>query len=174
VLDEPTNDLDVETLELLEDLLTDYSGTLLMVSHDRAFLDNVVTSVFAYEGRGEFVEYVGGYEDWLRQRPKNFSYADIIEKEKYAISESVNNVANNSVTVVEKTPKKRSYKEQRELETLPVQIEQLETEQQSLQTQLLDPAIYQKATELTEINTRLQAIEASLATLYERWNALEN
>ncbi|MBA3581330.1 MAG: ATP-binding cassette domain-containing protein [Gammaproteobacteria bacterium] len=169
VLDEPTNDLDVETLELLEDLLTDYAGTLLIVSHDRAFLDNVVTSVFAYEGQGEFVEYVGGYEDWLRQRPKNFSYAEIVEKEKKSITKTAD-----ITPIVDKAVKKLSYKEQRELAELPAKIETLEIEQRQLQERLADPAIYQNALELSSVNNRLAEIEKVLLVAYERWNALEN
>ncbi len=160
VLDEPTNDLDTDTLELLEDLLMDYPGTVLLVSHDRAFLDNVVTSTLVFEGEGRVNEYVGGYADWLRQRPPPAPAARTAEKPapKPARERSA----------------KLSYKEQRELDTLPEQIEALEAEQESLHQQMADPATYQQGgTAITAAQARLEQVEAELEAAYQRWEALE-
>ncbi len=164
VMDEPTNDLDVETLELLEELLTQYQGTLLLISHDRAFLDNVVTSTWAFEGQGQIREYVGGYEDWLRQRQLANTQA---EKTKAETS--------SKAAAPEKTSKKKlSYKEQRELEALPAQIAALEAEQASLQAKLNDPQFFvQSPQEATNAGERLGAIDEELLVLLERWEALE-
>jgi len=161
VLDEPTNDLDVETLELLEELLLGYAGTVLLVSHDRAFLNNAVTSTLALEGKGRVAEYVGGYDDWLRQRAQpqtqiksNASAAPRREKPK---------------------PKaKRTFKQQRELDQLPERIEQLEDEHQTLYERLSDPELYkQDGAAVTTIKTRYEEIEQELPLLYERWQELE-
>ena len=130
VLDEPTNDLDLETLELLEQQLVEWSGTLLLVSHDRVFLDHVVTSTLAFEGDGRFTEYVGGYEDWVRQRPKPAREAGRSERKEVA-RESGRSEAGSAGTDVQ-PPKKLSYKEQRELEELPGRIAALEQEQREL------------------------------------------
>ncbi len=164
VMDEPTNDLDVETLELLEELLSDYAGTLLLVSHDRAFVDNVVTSTLVLEGEGRVNEYVGGYNDWLRQR-------------KAAVpGEKPNKPADARAAagLAPKHAKKLSYKDKRELESLPAQIEALESEQTSLQEQINEPGFYrQDKAEIDAGLARLEQLQAELATGYQRWEALE-
>ncbi|CAB1369344.1 ATP-binding cassette domain-containing protein [Denitratisoma oestradiolicum] len=166
VLDEPTNDLDIETLELLEQLLQDYSGTLFLVSHDRAFLDNVVTQTIAYEGEGRWGEYVGGYEDWQRMR-KSAAPAIITSASSKADSEK------RAAPVRAKT-EKLSWKEQKELESLPDHISALETEQAALAARLEDPASHAgPAAEGTRIAARLGEIEAELLVLLERWEQLE-
>ncbi len=161
VLDEPTNDLDVETLELLEALIAEYPGTVLLVSHDRAFLDNVVTQVIAFEGDGRMKEYVGGYDDWLRQRP-GASTTSPLGRDK---SERANRAR----------PAKAGlgFKESKELEALPARIEQLETEQRSLTALLADPEVYRDAERARAMRTRFTAVEQELASAYERWEALE-
>ncbi len=163
VMDEPTNDLDAETLELLEDLLCEYSGTLLLVSHDREFLNNVVTGTLAFEGDGRVSENVGGYDDWLRslaaapagpleQKPSKEKAKP--EKEKV---------------------RKLSFKEERELEALPEKIAALEGEQAELHARLADPEFYKNAgAEVTVINDRLAALEIELAVVYSRWEELED
>jgi ATP-binding cassette subfamily F protein uup len=168
VMDEPTNDLDVETLELLEELLLEYQGTLLLVSHDRAFLDNAVTSTLVFEGEGRIGEYVGGYTDWLRQRRNPAAPGTEAPRAKTPPPASA----------VEKRgtkPRKLSYKEQRELETLPAKIESLEAEQTRLQSAVGAPAFYQQAAgEITKTLARLEAITKELETCYARWEALES
>ncbi|MFN2349963.1 MAG: ATP-binding cassette domain-containing protein [Thioalkalivibrio sp.] len=164
VLDEPTNDLDAETLDLLEERLGDFPGTVLVVSHDRAFLDNVATSIIAFEGDGQVNEYVGGYEDWLRQRPSFRSAAPATQN------------TDKPVPVSEKAPraKKLSYKDQRELALLPGRIEVLEKEQASLTETMGAPAFYQQpAQKITEAQQRMAQIEAELAECFERWAKLE-
>jgi ATP-binding cassette subfamily F protein uup len=163
VMDEPTNDLDTETLELLEELLLNYPGTLLLVSHDRAFLNNVVTSMLAMEGEGQVVEYVGGYDDWLRQRKP------IIREraEKASARPSHHRVQRESRTAL-------SFKEQRELEALPQLIDRLEAEQKKLYGAMSDPAFYQKAgSDIAAAGKRLKALEEELAGAYQRWEELE-
>lgn len=164
ILDEPTNDLDVETLELLEGLLVEYTGTLILVSHDRAFLDNVVTSTLAFEGEGQFIEYVGGYGDWLRQRPKA-AYSS-------PIAESLPDRAKQ--TKVEKPTRKLSYKERRELDTLPEIIATLETEQKALEIALGQPDLYQNADGIRKTRQRLEAIAIELDQAFSRWERLES
>ena len=166
VMDEPTNDLDLETLELLEELLLDYSGTLLLVSHDRAFLDNVVTSCLVFEGSGTVREYVGGYSDWLRQRPapKPAPVAKPVQLPK-SVSPPAPKPAR---------PGKLSYNERRELEQLPARIEALEQHQQALQILTADPAFYKQEPEtVAQRLGELRALEAELEVAYERWAALE-
>ena len=140
VLDEPTNDLDVETLELLEELLTDYTGTLLIVSHDRTFLDNVVTSTLVFEGDGKVGEYVGGYSDWLRQRKETLTerVKPVSDEQKKAkpVKKAMQGEKNK--------PQKLSYKEQRELEELPARIESLESEQAELHSTTSSSEFYQQ------------------------------
>jgi ATP-binding cassette subfamily F protein uup len=167
VLDEPTNDLDVETLELLEDLLADYQGTLLLVSHDRTFLDNVVTSTLVFEGEGKLGEYAGGYEDWEIQRTAALRR----EVPKLTASSQV-------VTMVrEKTndkQRKLSYKERRELEALPEKIEALEVEQSRLHGLMGDGDFYrQPGDKITAAMERLQALNNELEVCYARWETLE-
>lgn len=162
VLDEPTNDLDVDTLELLEDLLGDYDGTLLLVSHDRSFLDNVVTSTIVFEGAGEVNEYVGGYADWLRQR----SEQQTAGKSTKPLPAKPTNVA--------PAKQKLSYKDQRDLETLPQQIEQLEAEQAQLQQQISEPDFYQQDKDaINVVLSRLAVIQQDIQTRYTRWQALD-
>jgi ATP-binding cassette subfamily F protein uup len=165
VLDEPTNDLDIETLELLEELLNDYNGTLLLVSHDRAFLDNVVTSVLVFSGNGKISEYVGGYSDWLQmaaQTKTQDKKVDIKKPKEIAEGKPA------------RQQKKLSYKEQRELAELPQRIEQFEQEQQTLSALIASPKFYQQDNvEITKIMSRLQELETLLQQLYSRWEALE-
>ncbi len=166
VMDEPTNDLDVETLELLEELLLNYQGTLLLVSHDRAFLNNVVTSTLVFEGDGRINEYVGGYDDWLWQR-------QAMEKSK-AEKKAAPKVAKKPVGEAAVKAKKLSYKDQRELDALPKRLEELEEGVDQLQTTMSDPTFYQQsAEEMAKANEQLQSLETELATAYERWEALE-
>jgi ATP-binding cassette subfamily F protein uup len=162
VMDEPTNDLDIETLELLEEMLASYDGTLILVSHDREFLDRVVTSTLVLEGDGRVGEYVGGYSDWQRQiaRPAARK-VEAIENRKLAPTAA---------------PLKRrlTYKEGRELEQLPARIEQLETELASLNAQLQDPAFYQQGgVAIAAANQEISARQAELDSAYSRWQELE-
>ncbi|MFO0792717.1 MAG: ATP-binding cassette domain-containing protein [Candidatus Brocadiaceae bacterium] len=164
VMDEPTNDLDIETLELLEELLLDYKGTLLLVSHDRSFLNNVVTSTFVFEGAGKVNEYIGGYDDWQRQ-------SEVRQKN---ITEKTPSKAESVRKQCEK-PRKRTFKEQRELEALPQRIETLETEQQQLHQAMGDPMFFQKGKkEIVNIKIRISALQCELAEAYQRWETLEN
>jgi ATP-binding cassette subfamily F protein uup len=166
VMDEPTNDLDVETLELLEDILLGFQGTLLLVSHDRALLNAVVTSCLVLEGEGRVAEYVGGYDDWLRQRPD----PKVISRE--AAARPVQTPAADART--DRRPGKIGYKDQRELETLPGRIDALENEQAGLHARMADPAFYrQPGVEISEAKARLSAIETELEQAYARWEALE-
>ncbi|MEF2155901.1 ATP-binding cassette domain-containing protein [Luteimonas sp. FXH3W] len=167
VMDEPTNDLDVETLELLEELLADYSGTLLLVSHDREFLDNVTTQLWVFEGDGQITEVVGGYEDWERQAKA---------RENAAASASSKPQAAATVTssAVNETPKRKlSYKEQRELEQLPPVIDGLEQQIAQLTAQLSDPAIFGDPAALRRVSETLEAAQAELDAAYARWTELE-
>jgi ATP-binding cassette subfamily F protein uup len=169
VLDEPTNDLDIETLDLLEDLLAQYDGTVFLVSHDRAFLDNVVTQVIAAEGDGRWKEYAGGYEDWLRVRKTAASNASAAVAKAPAPKKE----AATSAPAAAK-PVKLSWKEQRELEALPDLIAKLEAEQVTLQARLNDPAIYRDAPQdAVQINTRLPALESEIEKAMVRWELLE-
>jgi ATP-binding cassette subfamily F protein uup len=163
VLDEPTNDLDIETLELLEELLMDYAGTILLVSHDRAFLDNVVTSTLAFEGQGRVSEYVGGYGDWVRQRRARASAA---------VQTATGDSRPGGAGVP--TPGRLRYKEKRELEQLPARIEALEREQQELSEQTGRPAFYKSGSlAQDQVRSRLVAVMAELEAAYARWEALE-
>ncbi|MEK7991754.1 MAG: ATP-binding cassette domain-containing protein [Thiotrichaceae bacterium] len=166
VMDEPTNDLDVESLELLEELLMNYKGTLLLVSHDRSFLDNVVTSVFAFEGDAVVNEYVGGYADWLRQRtPVEVDKSTKVEKEPTKVEMLVK--------PAEKV-RKLNYKEQRELDSLPVKIEELETSLAKLQETIASSEFYKKQqAEVNETLNTMKSVEAELQECYKRWESLE-
>ncbi|MBL6751552.1 MAG: ATP-binding cassette domain-containing protein [Nevskia sp.] len=165
VLDEPTNDLDVETLDLLEERLAEYGGTVLLVSHDREFLDNVVTRCLVFEGGGRIGEYVGGYTDWLRQRPQ----PPAVKAQPGAAP-----AARSTQAVPAAKPPKLGYKEQRELAALPGRIEKLEAEQAELTALIGDPAIYQRERpRALAAQARLGAIENELAEAYARWEALE-
>jgi ATP-binding cassette subfamily F protein uup len=163
VMDEPTNDLDLETLELLEDLLSAYAGTLLLVSHDREFLNNVVTSTLVLEGEGRVKEYAGGYDDWLRQRAE-------------ATPPLVKPAAARPEPRQPPPPRIRrlTYKQQRELEALPQQIEALEAELGELHQQMADPAFYrQTPAEIIRVKSRLESLQNDVAAAYRRWEELE-
>ena len=163
VMDEPTNDLDIETLELLEGLLVEYSGTLLLVSHDRAFLDDVVTSTLVLEGDGRVGEYVGGYEDWRRQTAGRQP-----REQKPVRAEPVKPRTSSSPA-----RRKLSYRDQRELDQLPGRIEALEAEQTALHASLADPALYRgDPSAVVAARARLEAVEREIAVLLERWEAL--
>jgi ABC transport system ATP-binding/permease protein len=171
VLDEPTNDLDIDTLELLEELLQSYSGTVLLVSHDRRFLDNVVTSVIAWEGEdrpGFWREYVGGYEDWKLQRARMAAApapAPAPEAPKAA--------SKPAVAAGGPAPKKLSYKEQQDLAALPGRIEALEAEQKALEARLASPELYaQGAPKAADLHARFGKIEEELMAALERWETL--
>jgi ATP-binding cassette subfamily F protein uup len=165
VLDEPTNDLDVETLELLESLLVEYSGTVLLVSHDRAFLDNVVTSTLVIETGGRVKEYDGGYSDYVRQRPVQVP-AEPKSAPPSAVARSAGPPAG--------APRKLSYREQKELETLPGRIEQLEARRETLHQVMADPAFYRKeGSEIAGTRAELETLEQELAAAYARWETLE-
>ncbi|QGZ60934.1 ATP-binding cassette domain-containing protein [Paraburkholderia acidisoli] len=172
VLDEPTNDLDIPTLELLEELLADYDGTVLLVSHDRAFLDNVVTSVIASEGEGKWREYVGGFTDWQTQSARSQEIAESrAPKETASPSAAPKDSAagRNAQRSV-----KLSFKEQRELEELPKRIESLEAEQKTIGAQLEDGSIFAKdAQEGTRLTARYAEIDEALMAALERWEELE-
>jgi len=170
VMDEPTNDLDMVTLELLEEMLSEYKGTLLLISHDRAFMDNVVTSTWVFDGKGGIAEYIGGYQDYLLQRPDEKvvdQKSDVkkaqakAEAEKAAVQSSVKKV-------------KLSYKDQRELEQLPAEIEKLEVEQAELSDKLADGSWFvSDADAATQASQRLAEIEELLLEKLERWDELE-
>jgi ATP-binding cassette subfamily F protein uup len=167
VLDEPTNDLDLETLEVLEDLLLEFPGTLLLVSHDREFLDNVVTQVFAFEGEGRVNAYVGGYDDWLRQRP-----APVTAPARATAAPAVSRGP--SPPAEANRPRRLSYKEQRELEQLPARIEQLENRLNALQTLTAQVDFYQRdAARIKDTLAELEALRQDLEAAYTRWEALE-
>ena len=167
VLDEPTNDLDIDTLELLEQLLQDYSGTVLIVSHDRTFLDNVVTQSIVFEGEGRLTEIVGGYADWLAWR----------QRQECAAAEGAQAAPRASAqsAPAKAAPRnKLSYKEARELDALPAQLEALEAEQAQIAERLADPALYQSGPqEAAALQARSEAIETELLDALARWEALE-
>jgi len=168
VLDEPTNDLDIETLDLLEDLLAQYDGTVFLVSHDRAFLDNVVTQVIAAEGDGHWKEYAGGYDDWLRVRRSAAT-------QSAPAAPKAPSVSRKEAPVSVAAPAKLSWKEQRELEALPDRIAGLEAEQALLQARLNDPATYRDcAQEVPGLNARLQVLESEVEAAMLRWEELES
>lgn len=175
IMDEPTNDLDVETLELLEELLIDYSGTLILVSHDRAFINNVVTSTITFEGDGRIGEYPGGYDDWIRQRPTPRTVGAATPgagKPDRRASEAP--AAASATQAASHKPKKLSFKEQKELEGLPAKLEALEAEQEAIVAKLADPALYKKdPKEIARAAARAEAIKTELPELYRRWEQLE-
>ena len=163
VLDEPTNDLDIETLELLEELLLEYNGTLLLVSHDRAFLNNVVTNTLALEGEGAVKEYIGGYDDWLRQGGSSAP----AKKEKVAAIEEKERKKNARV-------RKLTYNEERELAALPRRIEEMEQEREQLFDDMANPEFFKRqGDEIAAARARLADLEKELAGAYERWEYLE-
>lgn len=155
VMDEPTNDLDIETLELLEELLSQFSGTLLLVSHDRAFLDNIVTRTFVFEGQGKVGEYVGGYQDWVEQAPQKVT-------QKLLNSKKENNVNQSTI------------KNKKELASLPAKVEKLEKQQQELFTQIAEPGFYEQSTnKINTITENLKKIEKQIEQVYAKWEELE-
>jgi ATP-binding cassette subfamily F protein uup len=164
IMDEPTNDLDVETLELLEDLLMEFSGTLLLVSHDREFIDNVVTSTLVFEGDGVIGEYVGGYSDWQRQKQQDAGKPGKPSRTAPAAKTAVSGGK----------PKKLSYKDQRELDVLPGKIETLEAEQGELQETISQSDFYQQSADtVKETLARLETVNVELEICYKRWELLE-
>jgi ATP-binding cassette subfamily F protein uup len=179
VMDEPTNDLDVETLELLEDLLADWPGTLLLVSHDREFLDRVVTSTVVMEGNGRVGEYVGGYSDWLRQRPAAGRAVDPAATRTVPASQAVASASPASAPSSAPAPsasarKRLGFKETRELHELPQRIESLEREIEALHVRAADPAFYRAApAEIAAHHARLAQAQKDLEQAFERWSALE-
>lgn len=166
VMDEPTNDLDLETLELLEEKLTTYDGTLLLVSHDRAFLDNVVTSVFVLDGTGKVLEFIGGYSDWL-------DYSNAKKSTENAAKKALDNKTKDLKPISTKK-KKLSFKEQQELNDLPLLIEELETRQAELTVKISSTEFYNNSQPIiTETLEELKRIETQLTTNYQRWDELE-
>jgi ABC transport system ATP-binding/permease protein len=177
VLDEPTNDLDIDTLELLESLLQDFAGTLFLVSHDRAFLENTVTQVIAFEGNGVLTEFGGGYDDWQRfntsreAQNKTREQNDVLQANIHAASRASPEDANKNTS---QNKAKLSFKEQQELDGLPNKIEQFETEQSSITAQLADADIYKNQPEKAKnMKQRLTEIEINLENLLNRWEALD-
>jgi ATP-binding cassette subfamily F protein uup len=176
VLDEPTNDLDIDTLELLEELLQDYAGTVFLVSHDRTFLDNVVTSTIAFEGDGRWREYEGGVQDWLTQSRRS----QALQTATNSVAAGANTAKTNAVRTIETPAPQRhagtlklSNKEQRELDALPAKIEALEQEQKQLRTKLEDGSLYSRDPQLaTELHKRDTAIEEELLNVLTRWETL--
>jgi len=166
VLDEPTNDLDIETLDLLEEMLIAYSGTLLLVSHDREFLDNVVTSTLVFEGNGVIGEYAGGYSDWVRQRPAPIVAAPPVRAAATPVTPAVGS---------SRAAKKRrlSFNETRELATLPERIDALEGEREELYATLTDPAVLRNGSAVAEARSRLDTLEVEIGALTARWELLE-
>lgn len=171
VLDEPTNDLDIDTLELLEELLEEYTGTVFLVSHDRTFLDNVVTQVIASEGAGQWREYIGGYSDWERY---SNSVAKSAVKADSKPAANVTTTAPTATAPVAAKAKKLSYKEQRELEELPKLIAQLEAEQAAITAKLADADLYKNGPdEANKLNARFAEIDEELLTALDKWEAIE-
>ena len=168
-MDEPTNDLDIETLELLEELLLNFSGTLLVVSHDRAFLDNVVTSTLVFEGKGRITEFVGGYADWLRQRKSAMTDTRPPEAPKrQATAAAAAPGAPN-----QKKKQALSHKEANELAALPEKIDAGERERTALYASLADPAFLRNGPKVSDAKARLTMLEKELEGMVLRWEALE-
>ncbi|WP_273149058.1 ATP-binding cassette domain-containing protein [Methylophaga thiooxydans] len=166
VMDEPTNDLDAETLELLEDLLLNYTGTLLLVSHDRAFINNVVTSSIVFDEDGQVREYVGGYDDWLHQRSQ--------AKQQTQASKKADNQPAPTVKSASKKKSKLTYQEQLDLKALPAKIEELEAKQAAFNKQMSDPDFYKKDAEtITTLQQAVDDLEQTLSATYAKWEALE-
>ncbi len=172
VLDEPTNDLDIDTLELLEQLLEEYTGTVFLVSHDRTFLDNVVTQVIVAEGAGQWREYVGGYADWERVRRSDTA---TLAKDSKDSKKAESRPAALPTTPASSKPKKLSFKEQRELEQLPQRIAELEAEQAAISARLADPDLYRKdAVEAQALNQRFTEIDTEMMEALQRWEDIES
>jgi len=164
VLDEPTNDLDIETLELLEELLSNYQGTLLLVSHDRTFLDNIVTSSLVFEGDGKITEYIGGYNDWHRQTALKNKIKIEKDKTKTEASTKIRTIPRN----------KLNYKESRELENLPAKIEQLEMQKNELEKKIASPLFYKQSSDVIVVELeKFKKLEEQIKASYKRWEELE-
>jgi ATP-binding cassette subfamily F protein uup len=171
VLDEPTNDLDIETLELLEEQLVEWPGTLLLVSHDRAFLDNVVTSTFVFEGEGRVQEYVGGYEDWLRQR--RASAAPRLESG--VPGGTLPTATRQRSTTATVAPRRLTFKERRELDALPARIDALEAAERELNARIAGPEFYKEGgAAIAAALARLEALAQEIRSAYARWDELES
>ncbi len=174
VLDEPTNDLDAETLELLEDLLVEFEGTVLLVSHDRAFLNEVCTSLLVFEGEGRISEYIGGYDDWQRERAKKAAVASLPTSAPSSSAADKSRPGAQAEGLAPKKARKLTNKERAELEALPAKIELLEAEQAKVVALLGDQAFLKSSgAEVGRATERLKQIEAELATAYARWSELE-
>jgi ATP-binding cassette subfamily F protein uup len=172
VFDEPTNDLDIETLELLEELIAEFEGTVLLVSHDRVFLDHIVTSTLAFEGNGRVTEYVGGWEDYLRQSTRSGALQRRANEPEAASGRGGKPPRSSQSSG---TRRKLSYNEQRELESLPAHLEALEVEQQRLRTEVESPEFYrERADHIRAVLARLEQIGQELDTAMARWLELED
>jgi ATP-binding cassette subfamily F protein uup len=166
VLDEPTNDLDADTLELLEEMLMEYQGTVLLVSHDREFLNNIVTSTIVFEGDGRLIEYVGGYDDWLRQR--SISSPVVAEKAKKKDKPEKPRPKQERVRTL-------TFKEKKEIEMLPGLIESMEAERAGLYEILADPEFYkQDGSRIPAVKARMAELDKEIPAAYERWELLES
>lgn len=175
VLDEPTNDLDIDTLELLESLLQEFNGTLFLVSHDRAFLENTVTQVIAFEGNGKLTEFGGGYDDWQRYSQQRLESQKNVSNTPQAQTRTKQPTAvENQPPTAKAKPAKLSFKEQKELEELPSLIEQLESEQAQINEQLTQPETYSNAEIVKTLQVRLNEIDSEIETKMMRWDELEN
>ena len=175
MLDEPTNDLDIETLELLEERLLDYHGTILMVSHDRTFLDNVVTHVFVFEEQGQVNNYVGGYTYWQDNFAKQSIQKKTATKTSLSANDNKKQVVENASVPETSARKKRSYKVQRELDQLPEKIAQREAAIEAINQQIADPAFYDSDSEqVNHVLSDLAEQQAELDRLYARWEELES
>lgn len=174
VLDEPTNDLDAETLDLLEETLTEFQGTLLLVSHDRSFINNVVTSTIVFEGDGVVNEYDGGYDDWKRQYDARKASGRLADSTVSVSPTTSQTAPENSTPAVAKAKKKLSYKEQAELDELPLLIDELETRQAELQQQMADPDFYKEDRDtIVKAQKELDKVAQKLQTAFERWELLD-
>ncbi|MBV1915186.1 MAG: ATP-binding cassette domain-containing protein [Pseudomonadales bacterium] len=170
IMDEPTNDLDIETLEKLEELLSDYQGTLILVSHDRAFIDNIATSTLVFEGDGKITSYVGGYSDWLLQRPDKTTEESSTTKNKKKLVDPVASGQNQS----SKKTVRLSYKDQRELDELPKRLEQLEKKFEQCQQQMSESDFYKQSQQIIQqAQDQFTQLESEISNCYERWEQLE-
>src|SRR5690606_13344303 len=168
------NDLDIEALDLLEELLAAYDGTLFLVSHDRAFLDNVVTQVIAAEGDGRWGEYAGGYQEWQRVQAERTAERELAREGEREAARRAQPAAAVAAKAAPARSNKLSFNEKRELEALPDRIAALEEEQATLQARLGDPALYQQAPQdVPQVKARLEAVEGEIEAALERWEALE-
>jgi ATP-binding cassette subfamily F protein uup len=174
VMDEPTNDLDADTLDLLEEMIAEYKGTLLLVSHDRAFLDNVVTSTLVFEGGGRVNEYVGGYSDWLRQRRASAVAAKAVPAARAAPAAAPRPQPRVDSRPAGPKPRKLSHKDQREKDAMPATIGRLESELAALSAAIADPLLFRRSpADAAAAVARLQAVEKELESAFARWEQLE-